>query len=100
MFPSRSSLPVSKVVASSTGPLPAKHAWPGASAYFVGGGVIYTGTARERLLGVGKEEMRGLRPATEAHAKLTAQRLRERLGDRRVVLDEQQRRQRLTPRVR
>ena len=53
---------------------------PGASAYFVGGGVIYTGTARERLLGVGKEEMRGLRPATEAYAKLTAQRLRERLG--------------------
>ena len=55
-------------------------ALPGASAYFVGGGVIYTGAARERLLGVGKEEMRGLRPATEAYAKLVAARVRERLG--------------------
>ena len=55
-------------------------ALPGASAYFVGGGVIYTGAARERLLGVGKEEMRGLRPATEPYAKLVAARVRERLG--------------------
>ncbi|MFN2645461.1 MAG: CinA family protein [Burkholderiales bacterium] len=53
---------------------------PGASAYFVGGGVIYTASARERLLVVAKEEMRGLRPATEAYAKLTAHRVRERLG--------------------
>ena len=53
---------------------------PGASAYFVGGGVVYTGTARERLLGLSKEEMRGLRPATEAYAQLNAQRVRERLG--------------------
>ena len=53
---------------------------PGASAYFVGGGVLYTGTAREQLLGVSKEEMRGLRPATEAYAKLSARRVRERLG--------------------
>jgi PncC family amidohydrolase len=55
-------------------------ALPGASAYFVGGGVIYTGAARERLLGIGKEEMQGLRPATEAYAKLVARRVRERLG--------------------
>jgi nicotinamide-nucleotide amidase len=53
---------------------------PGASAYFVGGGVVYTGTAREQLLGVSKEEMRGLRPATEAYATLNARRVRERLG--------------------
>jgi len=53
---------------------------PGASAYFVGGGVIYTGVAREHLLGIGKAEMQGLRPATEAYAKLTARRVRERLG--------------------
>ena len=55
-------------------------ALPGASAYFVGGGVIYTGAAREQLLGLGKEEMRALRPATEAYAKLLADRVRERLG--------------------
>src|SRR5690349_18835644 len=45
---------------------------PGASAYFVGGGVIYTGAAREHLLGIGKEEMHGLRAATEAYARLVA----------------------------
>jgi PncC family amidohydrolase len=55
-------------------------ALPGASAYFVGGGVIYTRAAREQLLGVGQEEMRGVRPATEAYAKLVAHRVRERLG--------------------
>ena len=55
-------------------------ALPGASAYFVGGGVIYTGAAREQLLGLGKEEMLDLRPATEAYAKLLADRVRERLG--------------------
>jgi PncC family amidohydrolase len=53
---------------------------PGASAYFVGGGVIYTGAAREHLLGIGKEEMHGLRAATEAYARLVARRVRERLG--------------------
>src|SRR5689334_10550613 len=53
---------------------------PGASAYFVGGGVIYTGAARERLLGIGKEEMQGLRAATEPYARLVARRVRERLG--------------------
>ena len=53
---------------------------PGASAYFVGGGVLYTGAAREHLLGVGKEEMRGMRAATEAYARLVARRVRERLG--------------------
>ena len=53
---------------------------PGASAYFVGGGVIYTGAAREHLLGIGKEDMRGLRAATEAYARLVARRVRERLG--------------------
>jgi|SRR5581483_802764 len=53
---------------------------PGASAYFVGGGVIYTAAAREHLLGIGKDEMRGVRAATEAYAKLVARRVRERLG--------------------
>src|SRR4051812_34658956 len=53
---------------------------PGASAYFVGGGVIYTGAAREHLLGIGKDEMRGMRAATEPYARLVARRARERLG--------------------
>jgi len=53
---------------------------PGASAYFVGGGVLYTGAAREHLLGIGKDEMRGMRAATEAYAQLVARRVRERLG--------------------
>lgn len=53
---------------------------PGASAYYVGGGVIYTGAAREHLLGIGKAEMQGLRAATEAYARLVARRVRERLA--------------------
>ncbi|MBW8906303.1 MAG: CinA family protein [Betaproteobacteria bacterium] len=53
---------------------------PGASAYFAGGGVIYTGAAREHLLGIGKGEMQGLRAATQAYAQLVARRVRERLG--------------------
>ena len=53
---------------------------PGASAYFVGGGVIYTGAAREHLLGIRKDEMQNMRAATEAYARLVARRVRERLG--------------------
>jgi PncC family amidohydrolase len=53
---------------------------PGASAYFIGGGVIYTGVARERLLGISAVEMVGVRPATEAYATLLAQRVRTQLG--------------------
>ena len=54
-------------------------ALPGASAYFVGGGVIYTGVARERLLGISAADMARLRPATEAYARLLAERMRARL---------------------
>jgi PncC family amidohydrolase len=53
---------------------------PGASAYFVGGAVVYTGAARQALAGIGMDDMKGLRPATEAYAALLANRLRERLG--------------------
>jgi PncC family amidohydrolase len=55
-------------------------AQPGASAYFVGGAVIYTMKARESLLGITLAEMEGLRPASEPYALLLARRLRERLG--------------------
>jgi len=53
---------------------------PGASAYFVGGAVVYTGAARNALAGIGADDMKGLRPASEPYAALLAQRLRERLG--------------------
>jgi nicotinamide-nucleotide amidase len=53
---------------------------PGASAYFMGGAVVYTKTARAALLGIGDADVQGLRPSTEAYAQLNARRVRERLG--------------------
>ena len=53
---------------------------PGASAYFLGGGVVYTAAARTGLLGLGAADLAGLRPSTEAYALLLARRMRERLG--------------------
>jgi nicotinamide-nucleotide amidase len=51
---------------------------PGASAYFVGGAVVYTKAARLALLGIGDADMTGLRPSTEPYAQLNARRVRER----------------------
>jgi nicotinamide-nucleotide amidase len=53
---------------------------PGASAYFVGGAVVYTKVARTVLLGIQDADMQGLRAATEAHSLLIARRVRERHG--------------------
>jgi PncC family amidohydrolase len=53
---------------------------PGASAYFVGGAVVYTGAARNVLAAIGTDDMKGLRPASEPYAMLLARRMRERLG--------------------
>ena len=53
---------------------------PGASAYFVGGAVVYTKTSRLSLLGIGDAEMTGLRPSTENYSLLLARRVRERHG--------------------
>ena len=53
---------------------------PGASAYFLGGGVIYTQAARRRLLGIPDDAVRGIRSSTEAAALLNARTVRERLG--------------------
>jgi nicotinamide-nucleotide amidase len=53
---------------------------PGASAYFVGGGVIYTQTARRGLLQLSDEAVRGIRSSTETAARLNARTMRERLG--------------------
>jgi PncC family amidohydrolase len=53
---------------------------PGASAYFLGGGVIYTQAARRALLRVGDDAVRGIRSSTEAYAQLKARTVRELIG--------------------
>ena len=53
---------------------------PGASAYFVGGAVVYTKQAREALLGIRPEDLTGMRPATEAYAKLLARTARSKFA--------------------
>ena len=55
-------------------------ALPGASRYFLGGGVVYTAAAREALLGIGTVEMAGMRSASEPYAQLAARAIRNRLG--------------------
>ena len=52
----------------------------GASAYFVGGGVIYTAVAREALLGITAADMAGLRSSSEPYAALLARRSRDAMG--------------------
>jgi PncC family amidohydrolase len=70
------------VAESSTGGLIAAAllAVAGASAYFVGGGVIYSHKAREALLDVRLEAHPGMRASTEPYAQLAASAIRERLG--------------------
>lgn len=72
------------VAESSTGGLisAALLAVPGASAYYRGGGVIYTPRARAALVNITKEEMEaiGNRGATEPYATLLANRARELLN--------------------
>ena len=56
---------------------------PGASAYFVGGAVVYTRVSRTELLRVTEEEfaaMAGITPSTEPYALLFARKIRERLS--------------------
>ena len=53
---------------------------PGASAYYIGGGVIYTSTSRRALLSIDDEAMAGMRASTEPYALLKARTVRERLG--------------------
>jgi PncC family amidohydrolase len=70
------------IAESSTGGLIAAAllAVPGASAYFVGGAVVYTKQSRSALLGIGDADMKGLRPSTEAYALLCAGRVREKMA--------------------
>ena len=67
---------------SSTGGLisAALLAVPGASAFFLGGGVIYTQSAREALLRMSLDDHPGMRPSTEPYALLSANAVRELLG--------------------
>jgi PncC family amidohydrolase len=53
---------------------------PGASAYFLGGGVIYTQAARRALLRVPDESVTGIRSSTEAYALVKARAIRQLLG--------------------
>ena len=53
---------------------------PGASAYFLGGSVIYTQAARRALLRVPDEAMAGMRSSSEPYALLKARSVRELLG--------------------
>lgn len=53
---------------------------PGASAYYLGGGVIYTPKSRAVIAGIAREEMEGVRSASEPYALLLARRVREKLG--------------------
>ena len=53
---------------------------PGASVYFLGGAVVYTVKARETLLNIPHEAVKGMRGATEPYAALLARTARERFG--------------------
>jgi nicotinamide-nucleotide amidase len=70
------------VAESSTGGLIAASllAVPGASAYFVGGAVLYTHKAREALLRIELADHPGMRASTEPYALLCANTMRERVG--------------------
>src|SRR6201988_66430 len=53
---------------------------PGASAYFLGGAVVYTRQARDALLGIPDADMPGMRSASEPYAQLAAKTVRERFA--------------------
>ena len=70
------------VAESSTGGLISASllAVPGASAYFLGGAVVYTRDARRLLADIPDEAMKGIRSASEPYAQLLASRIRERFA--------------------
>src|SRR6195952_1204439 len=70
------------VAESSTGGLIAASllAVPGASAYFLGGAVVYTRDARRILMDIPDEAMKGIRSASEPYAKLLASQVRTRFA--------------------
>jgi nicotinamide-nucleotide amidase len=70
------------VAESSTGGLisTALLSVPGASAYFLGGAVVYTRDARRLLMDIPDEAMKGIRSASEPYAKLLAGQVRQRFA--------------------
>lgn len=67
------------VAESSTGGLisAALLSVPGASAYFLGGAIVYTGRALRSLLDIHSEAMAGMRGASEPYAMLLARTARQ-----------------------
>src|SRR5215831_15058493 len=53
---------------------------PGASAYFMGGAVVYTRQSRTALLEVTEQELTGITPSTETYALLFARKIRGKLA--------------------
>lgn len=70
------------VAESSTGGLISASllAVPGASAYFLGGAVVYTRDARRLLMDIPDDAMKGIRSASEPYAKLLANQIRTRFA--------------------
>lgn len=70
------------VAESSTGGLisAALLAVPGASAYYLGGTVVYTRVARRVLMDMPDASMRGVRSASETYARMLANQIRTRLA--------------------
>ncbi|MBL6939149.1 MAG: CinA family protein [Alphaproteobacteria bacterium] len=53
---------------------------PGASAYFLGGAVVYTAKARVLLMDLPREAVAGMRSSSEPYARLLARTARERFS--------------------
>ena len=53
---------------------------PGASAYYLGGAIVYTLKGRSALLGLTAQDLANIRSASEPFAQLLARRVRENMG--------------------
>lgn len=53
---------------------------PGASAYYLGGGVVYTKVALKAVLDVSRDNMQGMRSQTEPYAQLLSRTVRDRFA--------------------
>src|SRR2546427_12746323 len=53
---------------------------PGASAYYLGGAVIYTQPARRGILGLPDDAIKGIRSSSEPYALAKARRVREQVN--------------------
>lgn len=53
---------------------------PGASAYYLGGGVVYTKKARDLLMAIPDADTKGIRSSSQPYAQLLARTARDRFG--------------------